>query len=160
MSDTPPGNPQSRGDKRPSTRAGAQAASFLTHLTEVRKLEPALAEGVAGVVLTQLLREFESGEEPESDHLARKLLELLPARKATPPPAPEPVSPELAAAGAEPEPPALLSLVSTHVGPGIDVEPLVRAVFQGLREYLSEGEALEVERTLTWDLQHLWRRTQ
>jgi hypothetical protein len=160
MSDTPPGNPQSRGDKRPSSRAGAQAASFLTHLTEVRKLEPRLAEGVAGIVLTHFLHEFESGEEHEADHLARKFLELLPARPATPAPAPEPVAPELAAVEDLPEPPALLAQVATVVGPGVDVEPPVRAVFQGLREYLSEGEALEVERTLTWDLQNLWRRTQ
>ncbi|WP_434384557.1 DUF2267 domain-containing protein [Melittangium boletus] len=152
MSDTPPGNPQSRGDKRRPTRPGAQSASFLTHLCEVRGVDSQVAEKAAVAVLTGLLRQFEPDEDADApDPLALKLLELLP------------VSRPLVQASAEPEvpPDALLPDVARAVGQDTTaVEPLVRAVFQGLREYLTESEAQELERLLSWDLQHLWRRTQ
>ena len=41
-----------------------------------------------------------------------------------------------------------------------EVETIVRAVFQGLREHISEGEAQDVESNLPRELQDLWRRTQ
>ena len=152
MSDTPPGNPQSRGDKRRPTRPGAQSASFLTHLSEVRGVDAQVAEKAAVAVLTGLLRQFEPDDDADApDPLAIKLLELLP------------VSRPLVQASAETEvpPDALLTDVARAVGQDTAaVEPLVRAVFLGLREYLTESEAQELERLLSWDLQHLWRRTQ
>ncbi|ATB29357.1 DUF2267 domain-containing protein [Melittangium boletus] len=149
MSDTPPGNPQSRGGKPSPSRPGAQAASFLTHLSEVRKVDARLTEAAAVSVITALLQRLEPEETPETpDPLALKLLELLPLSLSAP-----------VAATEAPE--ELFVCVSRAVGrDASEVEPLVRAVFQGLREYLSEAEAQEVERQLSWDLQHLWRRTQ
>ncbi|MBM7112919.1 DUF2267 domain-containing protein [Archangium primigenium] len=154
MSDTPPGNPQSRGDKRRPTRPGAQSASFLTHLSEARGVDSQVAEKAAVAVLTGLLRQFEPGDDADApDPLALKLLELLPVSRPL----------VQVQASAEPEVPSdtLLPDVARAVGQDADaVEPLVRAVFQGLREYLTEAEAQELERLLSWDLQHLWRRTQ
>jgi|GEM_PF-4525675 len=149
MSDTPPGNPQSRGGKSAPARPGAHSASFLTHLSEVRKVDARLAEAAAVSVITSLLQRLDPDEDAESpDPLALKLLELVPLSL-------------LASSVSSEAPEELFTFVARAVGQDAsEVEPLVRAVFQGLREYLSEAEAQEMERHLSWELQHLWRRTQ
>lgn len=151
MSDTPSGNPQGRGDKRSPSRAGSSSPAFITALVEDGRLRPSLAECAAVSVLTALLRhlELDESQEPQG-HLMNKLLEFLPARDATKD-SPLPIE------GLE----GLFSCVGRELKlepPA--VEPLVRTVFQCLREFLSEGECLDVDRSLSWDLQYLWRRTQ
>ena len=151
MSGTPPGNPLSRGDKRSASRPGLSSAAYLTALTEEGGLEPALAECAAVSVLNALLRHLELDDnlEPQG-HLMSKLLEFLPAHEAAKD-TPAPIEDQE----------ALISVVARELllEPA-QVEPLVRTLFQNLREFLSEGECHEVERSLSWDLQHLWRRTQ
>jgi uncharacterized protein (DUF2267 family) len=151
VSDTPPGNPLSRGDKRPPSRPGPSSAAFTTSLVQEGRLEPGLAECAAVSVVTALLRNLELDEELEPQgHLMRKLVEFLPARDAGKD-SPEPIE-DLS---------ALCTSVSRDLHMDLSaVEPLVRTVFQALRGFLSEGECQDVERSLTLDLHYLWRRTQ
>jgi uncharacterized protein (DUF2267 family) len=151
VSDTPPGNPLSRGDKRAPSRPGSSSAAFVTHLVEDGRLEPSLAECAAVSVLTGLMRHLvlDESQEPEG-HLLSKLAEFLPARDA---------SKDLAIPSEGSEP------LLIRVGQDLSLEPervelLVRALFQALRMFLSEGECHDVERGLSWELQYLWRRTQ
>ena len=54
-----------------------------------------------------------------------------------------------------------LRVVAEDLGKDVsEVEPVVRAVFLGLREHISDGEAQDVDSTLPPDLQDLCRRTQ
>ncbi|ATB35082.1 hypothetical protein CYFUS_000494 [Cystobacter fuscus] len=151
MSDTPPGNPLSRGDKRPPSRPGPSSAAFTTSLVQEGRLDPGLAECAAASVVTALLRNLELDEDQEPrGHLMRRLVEFLPARDAGKGSL-EPIS------GQE----ALFTSVARELRLEVSaVEPLVRTVFQTLRGFLSEGECQDVERGLSWDLHYLWRRTQ
>ena len=102
-------------------------------------------------VLTALLRELalDESQEPQG-HLMSKLVEFLPVRDP---------GKDLAVPTEEQEP--LLRQVGRELRLEPEqVEPLVRTLFQGLRTFLSEGECHDVERSLSWELQHLWRRTQ
>jgi uncharacterized protein (DUF2267 family) len=102
-------------------------------------------------VVTALLRNLELDEEQAPQgHLMRRLVEFLPSRDAGKD-FPEPID------GQE----ALLTCVARELRLEVSaVEPLVRTVFQTLRGFLSEGECQDVERSLSWDLHYLWRRTQ
>jgi uncharacterized protein (DUF2267 family) len=152
VSDTPPGNPLSRGDKRSPSGTGPSSPAFITSLVETRGLESRLAECAAVSVITALLRNLELDEEQEPDsHLMRKLAEFLPVRDES----------KDAQAPLIENQEALFTCVERELRLDVhEVEPLVRTVFQTLREFLSEGECQDVERSLSWDLQYLWRRTQ
>lgn len=151
MADTPTGNPQSRSEKRHQSHIGSTYAAFIRHLCEVGKLEAGLAECAAVSVINALVHRIQPGEAKDlRAQLPRKLLELLPR---------EDVSGPRRVMGKSRE--DFLRAVAEDLGKDVsEVEPLVRAVFQGLREHISEGEAADVESNLSKDLQDLWRRTQ
>ena len=150
MADTPAQPPQSRSAKRHESRIGASYAAFIQHLCEVGKLEPGLAECAAVSVINALLHRIQPDEAKDlTAQLPRKLVEFLP-KEGQQPGRVEGRSRDDFLRGVAEE---LRKDVS-------EVEGLVRAVFQGLREHISEGEAEDVESNLPRELQDLWRRTQ
>lgn len=150
MADTP-GAPQSRSAKRHESHIGSTYAAFIKHLCEVGKLEPGLAECAAVSVIHALLHRIQPGEAKDLQaQLPRKLLDMLPKPDAQRPPRVPGKSRE-----------DFLQVVAEDLRKDVsEVELIVRAVFQGLREHISEGEAHDVESNLPRDLQDLWRRTQ
>jgi uncharacterized protein (DUF2267 family) len=151
MADTPPGAPQSRSEKRHESHIGSTYAAFIKHLCEVGKLEAGLAECAAVSVINALRHRIQPGEARDLQaQLPRKLLEMLPKEGQEKP---------VRAFGKSRE--DFLRVVAEDLGKDVsEVEGIVRAVFQGLREHISEGEAQDVESNLSKDLQDLWRRTQ
>jgi uncharacterized protein (DUF2267 family) len=152
MADNPTETPLSRSEKRHESHLSTTYAAFIRHLCEVGKLETEVAECAAVSVVNALLHRIQPGEADNlRAQLPRKLLEFLPKeRQAAPGPR---------AFGKKRE--DFLRVVAEDLRKDIsEVEPLVRAVFQGLREHISEGEAEDVESNLPPDLQDLWRRTQ
>ena len=151
MADTPRETPQSRSEQRHQSHLGSTYAAFIKHLCEVGRLEPALAECAAVSVINALLHRIQPGEAKDlAAQLPRKLVEMLPKEGAQKP---------ARVIGKSRE--DFLKAVAEDLGKdSSEVEPVVRAVFQGLREHISEGEAQDVESNLSRDLQDLWRRTQ
>jgi uncharacterized protein (DUF2267 family) len=151
MADTSSGNPQSRSEKRHQSHLGSTYAAFIKHLCEVGKLEAGLAECAAVSVINALLHRIQPGEAKDLQaQLPRKLLEFLPKE-----------GPEKPARTFGKSREDFLQVVAEDLRKDVsEVESIVRAVFQGLREHISEGEAQDVESNLTRELQDLWRRTQ
>jgi uncharacterized protein (DUF2267 family) len=150
MADTPTQPPQSRSAKRHESRIGSSYAAFIQHLCEVGKLEPGLAECAAVSVINALLHRIQPDEAKDlTAQLPRKLVEFLPK---------EGQQPGRVYGRSRDD---FLRMVAEDLRKDVsEVEGLVRAVFQGLREHISEGEAEDVESNLPRDLQDLWRRTQ
>ena len=156
MADTPTGSgnpPPSRSEQRHQSRIGSTYAAFIKHLCEVGRLEPGLAEGAAVSVINALLHRIHPDEAKElMAQLPRKLLELLPKQEA------RAQKPERVIGKSRDD---FLRVVAEDLGKDVsEMESIVRAVFQGLREHISEGEAEDVESNLSHDLRDLWRRTQ
>jgi uncharacterized protein (DUF2267 family) len=151
MADTPPGAPQSRSAKRHESHLGSTYAAFIKHLCEVGKLEPGLAECAAVSVINALLHRIQPSEARDLQaQLPRKLLDMLPKQ--------DPQQPPRALGKSRDD---FLKVVAEDLRKDVsEVETIVRAVFQGLREHISEGEAQDVESNLSRELQDLWRRTQ
>ncbi len=151
MADTPEETPLSRSEKRHQSHLGSTYAAFIKHLREVGKLESGVAECAAVSVLNALLHRIQPGEAKDlKAQLPRKLVEFLPPQGAEQP---------VRAFGKSRE--DFLRVVAEDLRKDVgEVEHLVRAVFQGLREYISEGEAEDVESNLSPELRDLWRRTQ
>ncbi|WP_043410557.1 DUF2267 domain-containing protein [Archangium violaceum] len=151
MADTPTGGPTSRSEKRHQSHLGRSYAAFIKHLAEVGKLEAGLVECAAVSVINALLHRIQPEEAKDLEaQLPRKLLEFLPTE-----------GPEKAARKYGRTRDDFLRGVAEDLGKDAsEVESLVRAVFLGLREHISEGEAQDVESNLPPDLQDLWRRTQ
>ena len=152
MADNPTETPQSRSEKRHESHIGTTYAAFIRHLSEVGKLETGVAECAAVSVVNALLHRIQPSEAKDlRAQLPRKLVEFLPKENQA--------APGTRAFGRTRE--DFLRVVAEDLRKDIsEVEPLVRAVFQGLREHISEGEADDVESNLPPDLQDLWRRTQ
>ncbi|HEX8821841.1 MAG TPA: DUF2267 domain-containing protein [Archangium sp.] len=150
MADTPTQPPQSRGEKRHDSHLGRSYAAFIQHLCEVGKLEPGLAECAAVSVINALLHRIQPGEAKDlTAQLPRKLVEFLPK---------EGQQPGRVYGKSRDD---FLRVVAEDLRKDAsEVEGLVRAVFQGLREHISDGEADDVESNLPRELQDLWRRTQ
>ncbi len=151
MADNPTETPQSRGEKRHESHIGSTYAAFIRHLCEVGKLDKGVAECAAVSVVNALLHRIQPGEAKDlRAQLPRKLVEFLPQAG--------PEKQERAFGKSRED---FLKVVAEDLRKDIsEVEPLVRAVFQGLREHISEGEAEDVESNLPHDLQDLWRWTQ
>ncbi|WP_257451409.1 DUF2267 domain-containing protein [Archangium lipolyticum] len=151
MADIPEETPLSRSEKRHLSRVGSTYAAFIKHLCEVGKLEPGVAECAAVSVVNALLHRIQPGEAKDlKAQLPRKLVEFLPQEGEDKP---------VRAFGKNRD--DFLRVVAEDLRKDVsEVEPLVRAVFQGLREHISEGEAEDVESNLSPDLRDLWRRTQ
>ncbi len=151
MADNPTEPPLSRGEKRHESHTGSTYAAFIRHLCEVGKLEKGVAECAAVSVVNALLHRIQASEAKDlRAQLPRKLLEFLPQEG--------PEKPVRSYGKSREE---FLRGVAEDLGKdSSEVEPLVRAVFQGLREHISEGEVEDVESNLPRDLQDLWRRTQ
>lgn len=154
MADTPPGAPgapQSRSEKRHQSHIGSTYAAFIKHLSEVGKLDASLVECAAVSVVNALLHRIQPDEAKDLQaQLPRKLLDFLPKEGAQKP------GRTLGKSRDD-----FLRAVAEDLGKDVsEVEPIVRAVFLGLREHISEGEAQDVESNLSRDLQDLWRRTQ
>jgi uncharacterized protein (DUF2267 family) len=117
----------------------------------VGKLEPGLAECAAVSVINALLHRIQPGEAKDLQaQLPRKLLDMLPKQDAQQP---------ARVLGKSRD--DFLQMVAEDLRKDVsEVETIVRAVFQGLREHISEGEAQDVESNLSRELQDLWRRTQ
>ncbi|WP_158501708.1 DUF2267 domain-containing protein [Vitiosangium sp. GDMCC 1.1324] len=151
MADTPTGGPQSRSEKRHQSHIGSTYAAFIKHLCEVGKLDAGLAECAAVSVINALLHRIQPGEAKDLQaQLPRKLLDFLPKEDGSKPR-------RMLGKSREDFFRAVAEDLRKDVS---EVEPIVRAVFQGLREHISEGEAEDVESNLSKDLQDLWRRTQ
>lgn len=151
MADNPTGGPQSRGEQRHQSHLGSTYAAFIKQLCEVGKLEAGMAECAAVSVVNALLHRIQPDEAMDlRAQLPRKLLEFLPRE-----------GPEKRVRSFGKSREEFLRVVAEDLGKDAsEVEPLVRAVFQGLREHVSEGEAQDVESNLPPDLRDLWRRTQ
>lgn len=151
MADTPTGGPQSRSEKRHQSHLGRTYAAFIKHLAEVGKLDKEVVECAAVSVVNALLHRIQPEEAKDLEaQLPRKLLEFLPKEGG-----------EKAARQYGRTRDDFLRVVAEDLGKDVaEVEPIVRAVFLGLREHISEGEAQDVESNLPPDLQDLWRRTQ
>jgi uncharacterized protein (DUF2267 family) len=151
MADNPTETPQSRSEKRHESHVGSTYAAFIRHLCDVGKLETGVAECAAVSVVNALLHRIQPGEAKDlTAQLPRKLVEFLPKEGPDKP---------VRSFGKSRE--DFLRVVAEDLRKDIsEVEPVVRAVFLGLREHISEGEAEDVESNLPHDLQDLWRRTQ
>lgn len=151
MADTPTGGPLSRSEKRHQSHLGSTYAAFIKHLAEVGKLDKEVVECAAVSVVNALLHRIQPDEAKDLQaQLPRKLLEFLPKE-----------GPEKAVRSYGRTRDDFLRAVAEDLGKDVsEVEPIVRAVFLGLRAHISEGEAQDVETNLPPDLQDLWRRTQ
>ncbi|MCY1082716.1 DUF2267 domain-containing protein [Archangium lansingense] len=151
MADTPTGGPLSRSEKRHQSHLGSSYAAFIKHLAEAGKLEAGVVECAAVSVVNALLHRIQPDEAKDLQaQLPRKLLEFLPKEGGEKP---------ARSYGRTRD--DFLKVVAEDLGKDVsEVEPIVRAVFLGLREHISEGEAQDVESNLPRDLQDLWRRTQ
>ena len=151
MADTPTGGPMSRSEKRHQSHLGRSYAAFIKHLAEVGKLEAGVVECAAVSVINALLHRIQPTEAKDlTAQLPRKLVEFLPKEGQQP-------GRDYGRSRED-----FLRVVGEDLRKedASEVEGLVRAVFQGLREHISEGEAEDVESNLPPDLQDLWRRTQ
>ncbi len=151
MADSPTGGPLSRAEKRHQSHLGSTYAAFIKHLSEVGKLDAGVAECAAVSVIGALLHRIQPEEARDLEaQLPRKLLEFLPKE-----------DPQKPARGYGRTRDDFLRVVAEDLRKDVsEVESIVRAVFLGLREHISEGEAQDVESNLPPDLQALWRRTQ
>lgn len=151
MADTPTGGPMSRSEKRHQSHLGRTYAAFIKHLSEVGRLEAGVAECAAVSVINALLHRIQPEEAKDLEaQLPRKLLEFLPKE--------DPQKPVRNFGRTRDD---FLRVVAEDLRKDVsEVETIVRAVFLGLREHISEGEAHDVESNLPPDLQDLWRRTQ
>ncbi|MCP3102737.1 DUF2267 domain-containing protein [Myxococcus sp. K15C18031901] len=131
--------------QRHASRTGASYASFIRHLSEVGRLEPALAECAAVAVPCALARRIHPSEAKDLEaRLPRKLVEFLPP--------PEQRAHRPRRFGRE----ALLEAVAEGLSLPLErAEPVVRAVFHAMRDLISEGGADDVATHLPPDRQAL-----
>lgn len=134
---------------RRESRTSQTYAAFIKHLCDRGGMSPSVAEKAAVSVLCGLEQRIFGEEALDLEaQLPRKLTELIhrcERHESGPPPR---------KFGRE----EMLRMVGEELGlePGA-VEPVVRAVFDALRDQVSEGEVEQVISQLPEDLRDLWR---
>ncbi|MBN1206444.1 MAG: DUF2267 domain-containing protein [Myxococcaceae bacterium] len=138
-----------RRAQRHEARTSQTYAAFIKHLCERGGMSPSVAERTAVSVLCALEQRIFGEEARDLEaQLPQKLTELLhrcERHESGPPPR--------KFGRAE-----MLRMVGEELGLKPEaVEPVIRAVFDAIRDQVSEGEVVEVMNQLPADLRDLWR---